>query len=128
MSALRVLLVEDERIPAFNLQQGLRRLGYDVPSIAPSGSNALELIERDQPDIVLMDIHLEGDIDGIETAGRIPPERMIPVIYLTAYSEESTLKRAAETKPYGYLLKPFSDRELHATIQMAMQRHATELA
>jgi PAS domain S-box-containing protein len=125
---MRVLLVEDERIPAFNLQQGLRRLGYDVPSIAPSGAKALELIERDQPDIVLMDIHLEGDIDGIETAGRIPQERMIPVIYLTAYSEESTLKRAAETKPYGYLLKPFSDRELHATIQMAMQRHATELA
>ena len=128
MNMLRVLLVEDERIPAYNLQQGLRRLGYDVPSIAPSGSKALELIERDQPDIVLMDIHLEGDIDGIETAGRIPQDRLIPVIYLTAYSEESTLKRAAETKPYGYLLKPFSDRELHATIQMAMQRHATELA
>jgi two-component system cell cycle sensor histidine kinase/response regulator CckA len=128
MSMMRVLLVEDERISAFNLQQGLRRLGYDVPSIAPSGTKALELIDREQPDIVLMDIHLEGDIDGIETAGRIPPERMIPVIYLTAYSEESTLKRAAETKPYGYLLKPFSDRELHATIQMAMQRHATELA
>jgi PAS domain S-box-containing protein len=127
MSA-RVLLVEDERISAFNLQQGLRRLGYDVPSIASSGAAALEIIMRDRPDIVLMDIHIEGDIDGIETAGRIPPELMIPVIYLTAYSEDSTLKRAAETRPYGYLLKPFSERELHAMIQMAMQRHATELA
>jgi len=124
----RVLLVEDERISAFNLQQGLRRLGYDVPSIASSGAAALQLITRDRPDIVLMDIHIEGDIDGIETAGQIPPELMIPVIYLTAYSEDSTLKRAAETKPYGYLLKPFSERELHAMIQMAMQRHATELA
>jgi PAS domain S-box-containing protein len=75
-----------------------------------------------------MDIHIEGDIDGIETASRIPPEWMIPVIYLTAYSEEATLQRAAATKPYGYLLKPFSERELHATIQMALQRHATELA
>jgi PAS domain S-box-containing protein len=128
VSAQRVLLVEDERISAFNLQQGLRRLGYDVPSIAASGDAALQLIERERPDIVLMDIHIEGEIDGIETASRIPPELMIPVIYLTAYSEESTLKRAAETKPYGYLLKPFSERELHATIQMAMQRHAAELA
>jgi PAS domain S-box-containing protein len=128
MTARRVLLVEDERIPAFNLQQGLRRLGYDVPSIAASGEVALRLIEQDRPDIVLMDIHLEGEIDGIETASRIASELMIPVIYLTAYSEESTLARAAATKPYGYLLKPFSDRELHATIQMALERHATEVA
>ena len=127
MSA-RVLLVEDERISAFNLQQGLRRLGYDVPAIAASGAKALQLIEQQRPDIVLMDIHLEGEIDGIETAQRIAPDLMVPVIYLTAYSEETTLKRAAETKPYGYLLKPFSDRELHATIQMALQRHAAEVA
>src|SRR4051812_28805325 len=110
MTSPKILLVEDERIPAFNLQQGLRKLGYDVPSIAPSGAIALELIEREKPDIVLMDIHIEGDIDGIETASRTPTELMIPVIYLTAYSEEATLTRAAATKPYGYLLKPFSDR------------------
>jgi PAS domain S-box-containing protein len=128
MTASKILLVEDERIPAFNLQQRLRKLGYDVPSIVPSGAEALALIERQRPDMVLMDIHIEGDIDGIETASRIPPEWMIPVIYLTAYSEEATLQRAAATKPYGYLLKPFSERELHATIQMALQRHATELA
>lgn len=128
MAAPKILLVEDERIPAFNLQQRLRKLGYDVPSIVPSGAEALVLIEQQRPDMVLMDIHIEGDIDGIETAGRIPPEWMIPVIYLTAYSEEATLQRAAATKPYGYLLKPFSERELHATIQMALQRHATELA
>ena len=128
MAAAKILLVEDERIPAFNLQQRLRKLGYDVPSIVPSGAEALVLIEQQRPDMVLMDIHIEGDIDGIETASRIPPEWMIPVIYLTAYSEEATLQRAAATKPYGYLLKPFSERELHATIQMALQRHATELA
>ncbi|HWA46747.1 MAG TPA: response regulator [Dongiaceae bacterium] len=128
MAEPKILLVEDERIPAFNLQQRLRKLGYDVPSIVPSGTEALMLIEQQRPDMVLMDIHIEGDLDGIETASRIPPEWMIPVIYLTAYSEEATLQRAAATKPYGYLLKPFSERELHATIQMALQRHATELA
>ena len=75
-----------------------------------------------------MDIHIEGDIDGIETAARIPPDYHIPVVYLTAYSEEATLERARETRPYGYLLKPFSERELHATIQMVLERRRTEIA
>jgi PAS domain S-box-containing protein len=128
MTAPRILIVEDERIPAFNLQQGLKKLGYDVPAVAASGAEALRLIDEQAPDIVLMDIHIEGPIDGIETARRIPAELMIPVIYLTAYSEEATLQRATATKPHGYLLKPFSDRELHATIQMVLQRHEVELA
>ena len=124
----QILLVEDERIPALNLQQRLTRLGYDVPAVAASGAEAIALIEARRPDIVLMDIHIDGEIDGIETASRIAPELMIPVIYLTAYSEEATLQRAAATKPYGYLLKPFSERELHATIQMALKRHDVEMA
>src|SRR5690349_22927715 len=107
MTAARILIVEDERIPAFNLQQRLKMLGYDVPTIAASGAEALKAIADLQPDLILMDIHIEGDLDGIETVRRIPPERAIPVIYLTAYSEESTLQRAAATKASGYLVKPF---------------------
>jgi PAS domain S-box-containing protein len=125
---VRILLVEDERIPALNLQQRLTKLGYEVPAAVPSGPEALAQIAEKRPDIVLMDIHIEGEFDGIETASRIPPDLMIPVIYLTAYSEEATLQRAASTRPHGYLVKPFSERELHATIQMALQRHDMEVS
>jgi signal transduction histidine kinase len=118
----RVMVVEDERIVALNLKQRLAKLGYDISTIATSGKQALEGIESNRPDIVLMDINIEGQIDGIETASRIPEDNHIPVVYLTAYSEEATLERARATKPYGFLLKPFSERELHATIEMALER------
>ena len=75
-----------------------------------------------------MDIHIEGDIDGIATAAAIPAELQIPVVYLTAYSEEPTLDRARGTRPYGYLLKPFSERELHATLQMVLERRRADAA
>lgn len=122
----RILVVEDESIVAFNLQQRLSQLGYDVPAIAVSGNESFDLVERTRPDLVLMDIHLQGDIDGIDVAARLQQTHEIPVIYLTAYSEDSTLERAKRTRPYGYLLKPFSERELHATIQMAFERHRLE--
>ena len=128
MTATRVLVVEDERIVALNLKQRLVRLGYEVLAMAPSGAKALAEIERTRPDVILMDINIEGDIDGIETASRIPTEYHTPVIYLTAYSEQATLDRAKATKPYGYLLKPFSERELHATIQMALERRREDVA
>src|SRR5690606_23612381 len=92
------------------------------------GVEALGLIEEKRPALVLMDIGIEGELDGIETASRIPAEYHIPVIYLTAFSEEATLERARATRPYGFLLKPFADQELHATIQMALERRQTELA
>jgi signal transduction histidine kinase len=126
MTLARVLVVEDERVVALYLRQQLSRLGYEVPFMATKGPQALEAIELHKPDVVLMDIHIEGDMDGIDTASRIPQHLRIPVIYLTAYSEESTLERARVTKPYGYLLKPFSERELHATIQMAIERHRAD--
>ncbi|MDB6062348.1 MAG: multi-sensor hybrid histidine kinase [Verrucomicrobiaceae bacterium] len=126
MSATKVLVVEDERIVALNLQQRLVKLGYDVPVICASGAQALNNVEHGQPDIVLMDINIEGDFDGIETAARIGETADTPVVFLTAYSEEATLMRARATKPYGYLLKPFSERELHATIQMALERHKSQ--
>ena len=121
-------IVEDERIVAFNLQQRLTKLGYQVLFTTASGENALQKIEHHGPELVLMDIHIEGGMDGIETAAAIKKKYKLPVIYLTAYSEEATLARARETHPYGYLLKPFSERELHATIQMAMARYQLETA
>jgi signal transduction histidine kinase len=128
MSNARIMLVEDERIVALHLQQQLATFGYDVVANVANGAQALQKIEENQPDLVLMDIHIEGEIDGIDTAARIPSSYHIPVVYLTAYSEEATLERARATKPYGYLLKPFSERELHATIQMVLERSGTEKA
>jgi len=122
MTPTRILIVEDERIVALHLKQQLLKLGYEVAGVAASGPAALQHIAQLNPDVVLMDIHIEGDMDGIETAGRISPDLELPVIYLTAYSEEATLERARATKPYGYLIKPYSERELHATIQMALER------
>jgi signal transduction histidine kinase len=126
MKPATVLVVEDERVVAMHLRQQLSRLGYQVPAMATSGAQALKQITDLRPDVVLMDIHIEGRMDGIETASRIPLELRIPVIYLTAYSEEATLERARQTKPYGYLLKPFSERELHAAIQMVLERRRAD--
>ncbi len=128
MLSCKVLVVEDERIVALNLQQRLKKLGYQVPAIVASGEQALEKVRDLQPDLVLMDINIEGSMDGIETAKNIPAELDIPVIYLTAYSEDATLERARDTRPYGYLVKPFSERALHATIQMALERRHTDIA
>ena len=128
MVKCRILVVEDERIVALHLQQRLTKLGYEVPAIVASGEQALEKMRSLQPDLVLMDINIEGAMDGIETASHIPDELDIPVIYLTAYSEDATLERARDTKPYGFLVKPFSERALHATIQMVMERRRADLA
>lgn len=124
----KIMAVEDERIVALHLQQQLVSLGYEVVGLVASGDKALQTISQTTPDLILMDIHIEGGIDGIETAARIPPELEIPVIYLTAYAEDATLDRARATRPYGYLLKPYSERELHATIQMALERRAVQQA
>lgn len=128
MAAIRILIVEDERIVALNLKQRLLKLGYEVPAIASSAEQALFFVSRENPDLVLMDIHIDGDIDGIDTAQQLIDLYRVPIIYLTAYSEESTLARARATKPYGYLLKPFSERDLHATLQMALERLSAEQA
>jgi signal transduction histidine kinase len=126
MTGARILVVEDERIVALHLRQQLVKLGYIVDGPVASGKQALQKIEEARPELVLLDIHIEGDLDGIATAAQIPAGYYLPVIYLTAYSEPATLDRAAETRPYGYLIKPFSERELHATIQMALERCRAE--
>ena len=123
----KVLIVEDENIVAMDLSRRLSRLGYQVIGMASNGKRALELVESRHPDIILMDIHIKGNKDGIEVADDINELYHIPVIFLTAYSEDSTLARARQTRPYGYLLKPFSERELHVAIQVALERHAADL-
>jgi CheY-like chemotaxis protein len=102
-------------------------MGYAPDRVAATGTVALQRIEARPPDIVLMDINLDGEIDGIETASRIPPELMIPVIYLTAYSGAETLDRV-KANPYGFLVKPFSDDTLRATIALALDRRAKDFA
>ena len=124
----RILIVEDEAVVALHLRQALTKLGHKVAGIATTGDQALKLIDEVFPDIILMDINIQGEMDGIETAKRIPRYLHIPIIYLTAYSEDTTLKRAADTCPYGYLIKPFLDRELHATIKMALERSRADEA
>jgi PAS domain S-box-containing protein len=118
----KILVVEDSAAIALDLSWQLQSLGYDVVGMASSGEEALRQISDTRPDAVLMDIRLRGGMDGIETAARIPDSVNPAVIYLTGSSEEATLKRARQTQPYGYLLKPFSERELHATIQIALER------
>ncbi|MBN2051334.1 MAG: EAL domain-containing protein [Spirochaetales bacterium] len=123
MERERLLLVEDERIIALDLQRRLERFGYQVIGIAAKGQEALEKAEAEKPDIILMDIMLSGDMDGIEAASIIKERFQIPVIFLTAYSEEKTLERAKEAEPFGYIIKPFKDRELYTTIDIAIYKY-----
>lgn len=126
MSASKILIVEDEAVVSLDITRRLEKMGYNVMGRLASGEEALELVQQERPDLVLMDINLQGEIDGIETANQLYQNYNIPVIYLTAYAGESTLERAKETKPYGYILKPFKERELRATIEVALSRHQTE--
>lgn len=126
MSKIKVLVVEDERIIAKDLQNTLKLLGYDVPVIASTGDEAITKSQEIKPDIVLMDIVLKGEMDGIEAARRIHNELRIPIIYLTAYEDDETLERAKITEPIGYILKPFEERTLHTTIEMALYKYSME--
>jgi CheY-like chemotaxis protein len=118
----RILVVEDERIIAMDIQDRLRRWGYEVPEIAASGEEALRKTERIQPNLVLMDIKLQGDMDGIEVAKEIQKRFSIPIIYVTAYADETTMGRVKETEPCGIILKPFGERELHTTIETVLSK------
>ncbi|MBN2283015.1 MAG: response regulator [Deltaproteobacteria bacterium] len=123
---LVVVVVEDETIIARDIQSKLKRLGYDAPVIASTGEEAIQITEELLPDLVLMDIILKGNVDGIEAADEIRNRFDIPVVYLTAYADEKTLERAKVTEPFGYMLKPFEERELHSTIEMALYKHEAE--
>ncbi|MGZ7118983.1 MAG: response regulator, partial [Methanobacterium sp.] len=120
MSKVKILVVEDEKIVAIDIKRRLENMNYNVPEIISSGEEAIERAFELSPDLVLMDIVLRGDVDGIKAAQVIIDKYNIPVVYLTAYSDEKTLKRAKITGPFGYIIKPFEDRELHSAIEVAL--------
>jgi diguanylate cyclase (GGDEF)-like protein/PAS domain S-box-containing protein len=118
----KILIVEDERIIALDLQRRLIRFEFPAPVITTNGLDALKSIDADKPDIILMDIMLSSDFDGIETATIIKEKYNIPLIFLTAYSDEKTVERAKKAEPYGYILKPFKEKELYTTIDIALYK------
>jgi CheY-like chemotaxis protein len=126
MANAQVLVVEDASIIAKDIQDMLRRLGYAVSAVASSGEEAVQKAAETHPDLVLMDIVLKGDMDGVEAAQQIRDRFHIPVVYLTAYADEDTLQRAKITEPFGLILKPFEERELHAAIEVALYKHKAE--
>jgi hypothetical protein len=122
-----ILVVEDESIVALDVSNTLQSLGYAVLSPVESGEAALELLEQQTPDLVLLDIQLKGELDGIETAERIKREYTIPFIYLSTFSDHQTLSRAKLTEPYGYITKHSHRNDLHSMIEMALYRHHMEM-
>jgi signal transduction histidine kinase len=128
MANATILVVEDESIIALDIRSSLLNSGYQVAAIATSATEALAKVAEVHPDLVLMDIRIKGDMDGVDTAERIHREFSIPVVYLTAHADENTLQRAKLTAPFGYVLKPFEDRELITTIEIALHRHQAEVA
>ncbi len=122
----RILIVEDEPIVAEDIKVRLELLGYQVAGMSRSARKALVMAEKETPDLVLMDIRLEGEMNGIEAADIIRKRWHLPVIFLTAYSEDATISQAKLAEPFGYILKPFDDRELKTTIEMALYKNKAE--
>jgi CheY-like chemotaxis protein len=121
-----ILVVEDDAIIGRHIFTSLKRLGYGVLAVLATGEEAVDQAIERRPDLVLMDISLAGEIDGIEAAGRIARQTAIPVVFLTAYADPPTLQRAKISDPFGYLLKPFDERILQITIEMALYKHRME--
>ncbi|MFA4924189.1 MAG: ATP-binding protein [Ignavibacteriaceae bacterium] len=122
----KILVVEDESIVALHIRSSLKHLGYDIFDIVSSGEQALKVIEHAKPDLTLMDIQLNGSMDGIETAEILFKQHQIPVIYLTAFADESTIARAKSTEPYGYIIKPFEEKDLRGALEMALYKNKIE--
>ncbi|AWB06537.1 hybrid sensor histidine kinase/response regulator (plasmid) [Azospirillum humicireducens] len=126
MIAARILIVEDDRIVARDIQHQLSRMGHVVVGMSASGEEAVRLAGSHRPDLVLMDIRLEGEMDGIEAARLIRDSQGIPVVFLTAYANDEVVQRASLTEPFGYLLKPFEEPQMRTVIQMALYKHASD--
>lgn len=126
MKGTRILVVEDEQIVAEDLKMTLEVLGYQVIGIVRSGEKAVEMAKTENPDLILMDIMLEGEMDGISAASQIRANRDIPVIYVTAFADSTLLERAKQTEPYGYIVKPFNEREVQSNIEIAIFKHRME--
>jgi CheY-like chemotaxis protein len=123
MAGEHIFIVEDERIVAEDLKRMLERLGYSVVGSESSGEEALKKIEETKPQLVLMDIRIHGPLDGIDVAEHVFVQFDIPVVYLTAYADDITVDRAKGTLPLGYILKPFEERSLKTTIELALYRN-----
>jgi len=119
----RILIVEDETLVARHIQNMVGGLGYEIVGVVATGEEAVALALKERPELVLMDIMLRGQMDGIAAAREIWQNLNVPIVYLTAYADESTLHRAKLTQPFGYLLKPFEERELYTAIEMALYKH-----
>ncbi len=123
MSKGRIVVVEDESIVARDIQATLRSFGYDVPEIVTSGEEAIQAAFRLNPDLMMMDIMIKGAMDGVDAAEIIRSQFNIPVVYLTAYSDDETLRRAKLTESYGFISKPFDERELYVAVEFALYKH-----
>jgi DNA-binding response OmpR family regulator len=121
---LRVLIVEDETLIAEELRERLSQFGYSVIAAVDTADEGIAIATRERPDLVLMDIRLKGEKDGVQAAQEIRQQVDIPIVYVTAYSDRLTVDRARQTEYDAYILKPFHRRELQSTIEVAMQRHA----
>lgn len=124
MVEAKIMLVEDEVLFAKDLQDLLVSWGYTVPALVSTGEEAIEKAGEMKPDLVLMDIVLKGGMDGIDAADLIRTRFKIPVVYLTAYADDETVQRAKITEPYGYVLKPLEERDLHVTLEIALYMYA----
>lgn len=118
----RILVVEDEMLISMEIQETLARLGFEVAGQAITGEAAIDEAVKKSPDLILMDIRLQGEMDGIEAAASIKEQLGIPIIFLTAHSDKNTLERAISINPSGYLIKPFNERELFSNIEMALHK------
>jgi PAS domain S-box-containing protein len=122
----RIFIVEDEPVIATSIRRRLEQIGYQVVGSASSGESAVRLVNEYEPDLVLMDVKLEGAMDGVDAAASIQGKLDVPVVFLTAYADEATIQRARHEQPFGYLVKPFTDRELAGSIEIALERAALE--
>ncbi len=126
MTSVKIMIVEDNTTVAEGCRDCIEHLGYEVTSVVASGEEALEEISCSKPDAVLMDIRLRGDLDGIETADRIYKRFEIPIVFLSAYSDPNLLERAKKVGSFGYLIKPFDEREIYTTLEMALYKSNVE--
>lgn len=126
MKGVNILLVEDEPIVAKDIENCLKKLGHTILGIASEGEKALKMIETLKPDLILMDITLKGEMDGIDVANRIK-DNNIPVVFLTANTDKSTFEKAKLSEPYGYIIKPFKEIDLFTAIEIATQKHTQDV-
>ncbi|KAI9130649.1 response regulator [Acaryochloris sp. CCMEE 5410] len=127
VTAAKILVVEDEGLIALDIESHLLVLGYQVSGIAETGAEAILLALETQPDLVLMDIRLKGEIDGIQAAAKITEHLDIPIIFLTAFADAETLNQAKQVSPFGYILKPFDPIDLRTSIEIALHKHRSDL-